>query len=181
LVETLKIIGLGVLAAVAYGIALDNVTARVCVEYFTIGHPRIIASESPTDLAFAWGVVATWWVGLPLGILMAAVCRLGDKDPKLRAVHLLRPVGRLLATMAVIALVAGIVGFVLFSNAYRWVGPTAALVPVAKHPTFMADWFAHLASYGSAFLGGPILALWASRSRVRNGKLAEPVPLSPLS
>ena len=60
----LRIIGLCISAAVLYGVAHDQVTARVCVEYFTIGHPRIIATESPTVLGLAWGVIATWWVGL---------------------------------------------------------------------------------------------------------------------
>ena len=67
----LRIIGLCVLAAVLYGVAHDQVTARVCVEYFTIGHPRILATESPTVLGLAWGVIATWWVGLVLGAPLA--------------------------------------------------------------------------------------------------------------
>ncbi len=180
MVESLKIIALGVVAAIAYGIAHDNVTARVCVEYFTIGHPRIIASESPTALAFAWGVVATWWVGLALGILLAAACRVGESTPKLRAVHLVRPLGKLLATMAVISLVAGIIGFLAFKNVAVWVGPMAESIPAAKHPAFMADSFAHLAAYATALLGGLILALWARLARVRARKLAEPVPLTPL-
>ena len=58
MVEWLKIIGLGVVGAVAYGIAHDNVTARVCVEYFTIGHVPIFGTENPTLLALGWGVLA---------------------------------------------------------------------------------------------------------------------------
>src|SRR5262249_11114159 len=78
-VEWLKIIGLGVVGAIAYGIAHDNVTARVCVEYFTIGHVPIFGTENPTLLALGWGVLATWWVGLGLGLLLALACRRGRR------------------------------------------------------------------------------------------------------
>jgi hypothetical protein len=59
-VESLKIIVLCIVAAMVYGILHDQVTARVCVEYFTIGHPPIFHTDDPTLLAFGWGVIATW-------------------------------------------------------------------------------------------------------------------------
>ena len=40
-IESLKIVVLCIVAAIVYGILHDQVTARVCVEYFTIGHPPI--------------------------------------------------------------------------------------------------------------------------------------------
>jgi hypothetical protein len=51
------------------------VTARVCVEYFTVGHAPIFHTESPTLLAFWFGTMATWWVGLILGVLAALAAR----------------------------------------------------------------------------------------------------------
>jgi hypothetical protein len=59
-VEALKIILLCVLSAITYGILHDQVTARICVEYFTIGHPPMFATDSPTFLALGWGILATW-------------------------------------------------------------------------------------------------------------------------
>src|SRR6266513_2858429 len=100
--EFLKIVGLGILAAVSYGIIHDQTTVRVCVEYFTIGHPPLIPSTSPTLLALAWGVVATWWVGLPLGFTLASAARLGHR-PKLLAAQLTPLILRLLATAAIVA------------------------------------------------------------------------------
>jgi len=50
---------------VAYGLVHDQVTVRVSLEYFTIGHPQLITTSSPTLLALFWGAAATWWVGLP--------------------------------------------------------------------------------------------------------------------
>jgi len=154
-------IGLTLLAAVAYGIVHDQVTARVCVEYFTIGHPPLIPSTSPTLLGLAWGVVATWWVGLPLGFMLAAAARLGPR-PKLGAAQFMPLVARLLAIMGAAALVAGIVGFVLAVQGKVALPPMLAeAIPAAARSRFLADWWAHSASYASGILGGIIVAVSA--------------------
>ena len=70
--NSLRIILLGLVSAVGYGLLHDQVTVRISLEYFTIGHPPLVPTEDPTLLALAWGVVATWWVGLPLGGLLAS-------------------------------------------------------------------------------------------------------------
>jgi hypothetical protein len=57
--QSIAIIFLSVAAAIVYGIVHDQITARICIEYFTIGHPRLIDSDSPTVLGLFWGVVAT--------------------------------------------------------------------------------------------------------------------------
>jgi hypothetical protein len=87
--EHLKIILACVAAAIIYGILHDQITARVCVEYFTIFHPPVFATQSPTLLAFGWGVIATWWVGLFLGLFLALAARVGP-HPKLSVRELLR-------------------------------------------------------------------------------------------
>lgn len=69
--EGFKIVLLCIVSAVVYGILHDQVTARVCVEYFTIGHPQVFQTESPTLLALGWGIIATWWSGLLVGIALA--------------------------------------------------------------------------------------------------------------
>jgi hypothetical protein len=61
--QSAMIVLLSIASAVAYGISHDQVTARVCVEYFTIGHPPVFATESPTFLALGWGTIATCWSG----------------------------------------------------------------------------------------------------------------------
>ena len=65
--QSLVIVLMCVIAAVSYGIAHDQVTARVCVEYFTVGHPTMFDTDDPTRLGLGWGIIATWWVGLLLG------------------------------------------------------------------------------------------------------------------
>src|SRR5512142_351112 len=110
--EWLKIIVLVIGAAIVFGIVHDQITARICVEYFTIGHPPLFPTTSPTLLALGWGVVATWWVGLPLGLLLAAAARLGARY-KLTAVQLRRPMLVLLLAMGAAAGISGAIGGLL--------------------------------------------------------------------
>jgi hypothetical protein len=50
-VEFLKIVVVSILAAVLYGIVHDQVTARICLQNFTVFHPPIFHTETPTLLA----------------------------------------------------------------------------------------------------------------------------------
>ncbi len=51
--EFAKIIGLCILAAIGYGIVHDQVTARICVEYFTVFHAPILGVRSRLSLLWA--------------------------------------------------------------------------------------------------------------------------------
>jgi hypothetical protein len=153
----LRIILLCTLAAILYGILNDQVTARVCVEYFTVGHAPIFNTTSPTLLAFGWGTLATWWVGMLLGIIAAVLCRAGSW-PKLDAACLVRPILCLLVIMAVASLLAGVTGYQLaMASGLRLPEPYGARVPKAHHAFFFADSLAHLAAYSIGSLGGMIL------------------------
>jgi len=158
--QWLKIVALCILAAVVYGIVHDQVTARVCVEYFTIGHPPVFRTESPTLLAIGWGVFATWWVGLILGVAAALVCRIGSW-PKFDAADLFRPIAILTIVMGCVSLATGIAGYFLASAGRVWLDePLATLVPPEKHLAFLADLWAHSAAYTVGFLGGGVLCAW---------------------
>lgn len=161
----LAIILLCIAAAVGYGILHDQVTARICIEYFTVFHPPVFATESPTLQGLGWGVIATWWVGLLLGVPLALAARAGPRPPR-SVGSLVRPIGRLLATMAVGALVAGVCGYGLGrAGAVRVAGRMARRLTVEKHPAFLADLWAHNASYLLGFVGGTILIVHVWRSR----------------
>ncbi|MEW4570635.1 hypothetical protein AB1L88_22455 [Tautonia sp. JC769] len=167
----LAIVLLSILAAIAYGIAHDQITARVCLEYFTVGHPAILPPElfdSPTWQGILWGVIATWWVGLILGVPLAvAACPAGR--PKRSVRSLARPIGRLLGVMAVVALASGIIGFVLARlGVVSLVEPIASKVPAERHARYLAALWAHLASYASGLIGGivTIALVWRSRRPV---------------
>ena len=78
--ESVRILVLCVVAAMGYGVAHDQFTARVCVEYFTVGHPPVFSTDDPTLLGIGWGIIATWWVGLLLGVPLAVVARAGSRQ-----------------------------------------------------------------------------------------------------
>ena len=157
--QAAAIVVMCVLAACGYGIIHDQITARICIEYFTVGHPPIFARPvtSPTVIGFAWGIIATWWVGVGLGIPLAIAARAG-KRTKRSVRDLIRPIAVLLGIMAVLALLAGIVGALLASAG--WVtlrGPLAESVPADNHVAFLADAFAHSISYLAGAVGGLVI------------------------
>jgi hypothetical protein len=177
MLESLKILILCVGSAVLYGILHDQVTARVCVEYFTVGHPPIFNTESPTLLALGWGVIATWWVGVMLAIPGILVSRVG-RWPKVTAAELVRPIAVLLVTMAVASTLAGFAGYYLAITARVWlVDRLAEQMHHSKHAYFLADGFAHGAAYAVGFLGGIVLCGWILFHR-RNRALALITPAS---
>ena len=165
--EALKIIVMCVLAAVLYGILHDQVTARVCVEYFTIGHPPVFETSSPTRLALGWGVIATWWVGLPLGTLLAAFARVGSL-PRLTAGDLFRPLTIMLCLLGAAAFISGVAGYILARNdVLHLMGELARAVPAEKHDAFIADLWAHNCSYLGGVIGAIALSVHTRHRRRR--------------
>ena|ERR1700730_2061446 len=166
--EALKIALTCVIAAVFFGIVHDQFTARICVEYFTIFHPPLFQTKSPTSLGIGWGIVATWWVGTFFAVPMILAARAGRRPP-LRASELVPSIAFLLAFMAAIAVLSGITGYVLARNGVLDTNRlTFSPLPATRY-RFMADWWAHTASYGAAFVGGVVLCAVTYRRRLRPG------------
>jgi hypothetical protein len=165
----LKITGLFTLAAVLFGLVHDQVTVRVCLEYFTVAHETLIASTSPTLLGLLWGVVATWWAGALAGIVVSLAAREGPW-PQLGWRHFVKPAAALACAMGLAALLAGIAGYLLTA---RGIVPIVSdyqdLIAPARHARFMADVWAHLASYAVGLLGGLAIAFQALQTRRRLG------------
>lgn len=165
--ETLKIVALCLLAAIAYGMLHDQVTARLCVEYFTIGHPPVFDTDSPTLLALGWGVIATWWVGFLLALPAALAARIG-RWPRISAQGLYKPIAALLVMMALASFVAGGVGYLAAHSGRLFLyEPLASAVPQQKHALFLADAGAHLAAYAVGIFGGLALCPWILWRRKR--------------
>src|SRR4051812_15227154 len=122
------IVAMCVVAAVVYVVLHDQVTARICVEYFTIGHAPVFRTDDPTLLGLGWGVLATWWVGMMLGVPLAAVARFG-RWPNRSAVSLIKPLVLLMLASAACAVVGGLVGAMLArAGVVGLVGPIASRV-----------------------------------------------------
>ena len=153
------------LAAIGYGILHDQVTAHLCVEYFTVAHPPVFPTQSPFLLALGWGILATWWVGLGLGSALAAAARLGPA-PRIGLAHLRRPILLLMAASAVAALVAGLCGALLAAaGVFTLPDDLAAVIAPDRQVAFAAAAWAHTASYAAGGLGGLLVIVRTIRRR----------------
>lgn len=113
-------IGMCIVGACIFGVVNDQITIRICFEYFSEGFHKVMVKETvigkflsafpnnPTLWGTTWGIMATWWMGAILGILLCICARLGSW-PRLSPRRLVKPVFLcilfLLATMFVLALV----------------------------------------------------------------------------
>jgi hypothetical protein len=165
--EAAKIVAFCLVAAIAYGILHDQVTAHLCVEYFTIAHPPVFPTRSPFLLAIGWGILATWWVGLPLGLLLAVAARIGAQR-RLDLTDLRPAIHWLLAAMALCALAAGLWGAWSVSSGRSPVpGGWGEVLPLEIHVAFAGAAWAHLASYASGIVGGLGVIAWTVWRRIR--------------
>ena len=164
--ESFKIAVTCVLAAVLYGIVHDQITARLCVEYFTIFHPPIFHTQSPTWLGIGWGILATWRVGALFSVPLIVTARVGPR-PALRAFELIPSIAFLLAFMAVSAVLFGVAGYVLARTGVLATDVLTFSPSRTIRYRFMAVWWAHSASYASAFIGGAVLCVMTYRRRFR--------------
>jgi hypothetical protein len=168
-----KVIALGTAVAVAYGIVHDQITVRLCIEYFSLAHPPLFPVSSPTLLGLCWGIAATFGVGLILGYLLAQASQSAGLPP-MAIRSLLCPLLVVIAVTAAGAIVAGCLGFDLSRRGLVslpnllpnwWV----ATLSRAQQDRFMAVWFAHAASYlfGVVSAAVLILRIWLKRGRPR--------------
>jgi len=165
--QSTAIIVLAIAGAVIYGILHDEITARICIEYFTIGHPPVFATDDPTLLGLGWGVIATWWVGLILGVLLAGSAQFGSW-PRVAVGQFYRPLFVTLLCVGVVATLAGVVGHVAATRGWVYlVGPIVERLPAHRHVAFLTDLWTHLASYTGGAIGGLALCIWVLVRRKR--------------
>lgn len=163
--QWLSIVLLSILGCVTYGVIHDQITVHICLEYFTMGHPPVFPTENPTLLGLGWGIIATWWVGAILGVPLAIAARAG-KRRRYSARELVRPLAIALGCNAMLATVAGIIGFIAASMGWvRLVGPSAAKLAIERHVPFLVDLWIHSASYLGGAVFGIGLIVWVWRSR----------------
>ncbi|HEX4083943.1 MAG TPA: hypothetical protein VHY22_03450 [Chthoniobacteraceae bacterium] len=173
----MKIVLFTTFAAVGYGIVHDEITAHVCVEYFTLAHPPLFHTESPAALGICWGIAATIGIGIVLGFVLATAARSGEA-PQWPEPKLMRAILALLGAMAIAASLAGVSGYELARHSLIHLPESLAQIirPVLRD-RFMGVWFAHIASYlvglgGGAFL---IFRVWRDRG---SPNIIAPLPVT---
>lgn len=174
--QRLKIVLICVGMAILYGIIHDLVTTQICLEYFTVFHPDLFHTSNPVLLALGWGVAATWWVGLLLGLLVMAAATAGEL-PKLRWRELVRPILWLLGASYFGAFLAGSFAALSYEGIPSdWLGhrmlDKMSRFPEPVQHRFLIDWFAHNASYTVSALGALLLCGWIISRRMRMTPLA---------
>jgi hypothetical protein len=121
-------------------------------------------------LAFLWGTIATWWVGLPMGVLIACFSQLRSR-PVLSYRELVKMIVQLLLIMYCFAIVAGIIGFTLTeTNVIHLVPRLADQMAPSQYSKFLAAGWAHGASYLIGIIGSIVLCrkIYLKRKRHPN-------------
>ena len=161
-------------AAIGFGIIHDQITVRICAAYFTVGHPPVFPTDDPTLLALGWGVLATWWVGMILGVALG-VANVVGRRPMLPALAFRRPLAWTLIFVAATALLAGVAGNI--SAKLGWVSlswPMRLQVPEKQHVAFMTDLWAHAGSYVGGAVAGIALCVTTLKKRSKLGRSQVP-------
>lgn len=163
--NSFKIILTSIFLAIIYGIIHDLITTQICIEYFTITHPKIIESQNPVVLAFLWGTIATWWVGLIFGILIVFANSFG----KSRSLHLKELFPLLLKFFVILfgfALFAGLVGYFLTeTKVIHLVDRLKSQLKNFDESRFLAVGWTHGASYILGMIGILILCFKINSNR----------------
>ena len=156
--EFLKIVGFMILIAIGFGLVHDLVTAHICVEYFSIAHPPVIPGGPPVVYALVWGVIATWWMGLILGVLLGLSSRL-VRVRQISLNWLIKPVLAMFSVLLVVAMLSGLAGYLSVKyNIFNISISSPQGISENIYPRYVFDSFAHGTSYFLGIVGGLVLS-----------------------
>ena len=158
---------LGAAAMSAFGVSMDQVSARLCPEYFTVLHNPIPGLTDPTLVGLVWGVLGAAGGGIALGYAAGLAATVGPR-PALTARELIRPT---------LLTAGGVAGVVAVTGASVWrtatglgvqldpvFGPT---IPPERHVAALTVGSYHMAAYVAAVVGSVLLCVWIGRERAR--------------
>lgn len=160
-----KIILYAVLTAMGFGFAYEAISAAVCVEYFTLGHRPLVATESPLWLGLQYSFLGWWWVGAALGSPLAIAGRIGG-EIQIKPGFFIKPLIALFVLVAFLAITGGAVGhYAEKTGRYPLQTPWAGGYPAEKHAAYVALTWSHFAAYSAALLGSAALIAWTWKKR----------------
>ncbi len=167
---------LGITAGVGYGILQDQVSARLCPEYFTVFHPPVPGLIDPTLLGMTWGFLGTWWAGLLLGYIAGLIATLGSL-PEFTPREAIRPVLILVASIAVAVMVTGVTVWRHVEMFGVSIDPELGkMLPPQRHRALLVVACYHFVGYAVAFGGSVALWAWIWRERIKRALLIRPEP-----
>lgn len=149
---------------VVYAVLQDQFSARICPEYFTIGHPRIPNLTNPTLVGLAWGFLGGFPGGIVLGIPVALAANLGPW-PRSEIRDLIKPLSAVLLFAAVSTLLTGLSVWRNGEVVNISVGPEWFDIPLAQRRAFFIVSCAHFSTYISLAIGGLALCVEILRRR----------------
>jgi hypothetical protein len=159
---------LGAVTLSLYAIMQDQISARLCPEYFTVFHNPIPGISDPTLLGLLWGVLGAWWGGAIMGYALAIAATAGP-HPAWKLRRLVKPAGCvLLATAFASALTgvnvhhhANILGVQLQP---QWID----VLPPERHTACLTVACYHMAGYATAITATVIACIWIGQARKSN-------------
>jgi hypothetical protein len=174
-------------AAVLYGILNDQVTIRVCKEYFTHGFHKLmlddypdnflkrhfLQSNSATKLAIGWGIFGTYDLGkyLATGMLAATRIPLGS-IPRLSIKDLILPTTIAFSGVGLACLAKGLYGYRKAAKMTEEELNNAINCPDLKNSSpatkrkFIANAYAHDAAFSAGACAGAAMIIYAIAKRI---------------
>ena len=154
------LLGIGLLSG--YAAIQDQVSARLCPEYFTHYHNPIPGLTDPTLTGIVWGFLGAWWGGALFGYFVGIAATAG-KRPPLSLRELVKPMlVTVLGVAGVTALVGGSVAFYAEQFGVTLDPYMAPSVPVERRRGLLVVCCYHLAAYVSAVIGSVICCVWVA-------------------
>ncbi len=156
---------LGVGVAVVLGVLMDQVSARLCPEYFTVLHDPVPGLTDPALVGLVWGVLGASGGGVALGYSAGLAATLGPTPP-MTTRELVRPA---LVTALGIASVTAAVGGIVWWNGANLIARLGAeadgLIPPSRQLAALTVACYHMTAYASAVAGSVLLCVWIGRER----------------
>ena len=90
-----------------FGVLMDQVSARLCPEYFTVLHDPIPGLTDPTLVGLVWGVLGAAGGGVALGYAAGLAATVGARTP-LTTRELVRPTRLTVGAVAAVVAVTGV-------------------------------------------------------------------------
>ena len=163
----LRSLVLGIWLMTAYAMLQDQVSSRLCPEYFTIFHNPIPGLTDPNLVGIAWGFLGSWWGGAILGYSAGLTATLGDKP----CLQLRNIVKGMLVLLGVVGIMTALGGFSVYRHAELFqitlcCEPVQGVPEERRRNLFIVACY-HLITYGTAIIGSVLLCLELARQRHR--------------